>query len=910
MDKDLSYRLSADPRQFEKGFKSAEASARALERELVRLEAEQARVEAAMDEVGTTFLAAGAAIGAGLVIATRAAISWESAWTGVAKVIDGSPEQLAELEGELRQLARTLPQTHEEIAGVAAAAGQLGIARQDIVDFTRVMVDLGVATNLTSEEAAFALARLMNIMQTAPDDVDRLGATIVELGNNSATTEQEIVDMSLRIAGAGKTVRMSEADVLGYAAALSSVGVMAEAGGSAISRAFIIIEESVRSGGDRLETFAQLAGMSAEQYAQAYREDAAGATAAFIQGLGRMQAAGGDVFKTLADLGMSEILLRDALLRLAGAGDLVTRSLSIANRGWDENTALLEEAERRYATVESRMQIARNQLNDFAIDIGNVFLPAVGEAADLVGNLGGLLADLPGPVQAVLAILAATAATLLLVGGAALLAVPQIAAYKGAIDTLAASQGRLAATAVAANSALGRVGSFLAGPWGLAIGGAIVLLTSFALTQAEARGRARELTDTLDEQSGAVTRDTALWVANELTKRGVIDQARELGISAADLTQAVLGEADAVARVNAKLDEHKVTGSLVSDLMNDQTKSATSVREAMRELGGDLDNARELHDQLAESMQGQVKTVDDLDPATRQLATSLGLTAGAAEDLTAGVDELDKALKAALDTMFGLEEAEDAAVRAMRRMTEAAKENGGSLKGNSEAALTNRDNVRSLIKAHTEQIVEYAKTGATTDELATKTKQLRDQFVRQATQAGLTKSEVRDYAKAYDDVPSQAATHIKTPGLSGATSQIRTYVDWLRQIPREVRTRLITEQQTARGGRREFNALGGPVGNRYAGGGEIVGPHGYDAVPLWGTRGEWVSTVEATRRNRAALEAANAGARLAVVGSSAAAGGAGGGRGGVTVESMTVQAWTDRFSLRQVEQELAMHGAV
>ncbi|WFE45300.1 phage tail tape measure protein [Verrucosispora sp. WMMD1129] len=911
-EKDLSYRLSADPRQFERGFKSAESSARALERELAKLEAEQARVEAAMDQVGTTFLAAGAAIGAGLVMATRAAISWESAWTGVAKVIDGSPEQLAELEGELRQLARTLPQTHEEIAGVAAAAGQLGIARQDIVDFTRVMVDLGVATNLSSEEAAFALARMMNIMQTAPDDVGRLGATIVELGNNSATTEQEIVDMSLRIAGAGQTVRMSEADVLGYAAALSSVGVQAEAGGSAISRAFIIIEEAARNGGERLETFAELAGMSAEQFAQAYREDAAGATAAFIQGLGRMQAAGGDVFKTLADLGMSEILLRDALLRLAGAGDLVTRSLDVANRGWEDNTALLEEAERRYQTVESRMAIARNQLNDFAIDIGNVFLPALGSAADLVGDLAGLLADLPGPVQAVLAILAATSAALLLVGGTALLAVPQIAAYKAAIDTLATSQGRLAATAVAANSALGRVGSFLAGPWGLAIAGAVVALSAFAMANAEARGRARELADTLDDQSGAVTRDTGLWIAHQLAQQGVIEQAELLGISAGDLTAALMGEADAVARVNAELDKHNGgVAPAYAQRSDDTNAAAQKVRKSLQEMGGDLANASELHRQVTEATEGQTRSVEDLDPATRQLAAGLGITADAAVDLAAEVDDLDKALRAALDTMFGLEEAEDAAQRAMRRMTEAAKENGGSLQGNSEAALTNRDNVRSLIRAHTDQIIEYAKTGATSDELAAKTKELRAQFVRQATQAGLTKSEVRDYAQAYDGIPAEAETHIQTPGLSGAMASVRTYVDWLRQIPREVRTRLIAEQRTARGGHREFNALGGPAGSRYAGGGEVDGPHGYDAVPAWLTRGEWVSTVDATRRNAAALAAANAGAKLAVVGSPGMRGDYGGAGGrGMHIERVEVRAWTDRFSLRQVEQELAMHGAV
>ncbi|MFI2663740.1 phage tail tape measure protein [Micromonospora carbonacea] len=904
MDKDLSYRLSADPRQFEKGFKSAEESARALERELARLEAEQARVDAAMQEAGTVALAAGAAITAGLVMATQAAISWESAWTGVAKVVSGTPEQMEDLEESLRGLARTLPQTHEEIAAVAAAAGQLGVKRQDIVQFTRVMVDLGTATNLTSEEAAFALSRLMNIMQTAPDDVGRLGASIVELGNNSATTEQDIVDMALRIAGAGKTVRMSEADVIGFAGALSSVGIMAEAGGSAISRAFISIEGAVRAGGEQLDTFAAVSGMTSADFTKAWQVDSARATAAFIQGLGRMQASGQDVFATLKDLGLSEILLRDALLRLAGAGDLVSRSLDIANRGWSDNTALLAEAERRYQTVESRIQIAKNNLNDFAIDMGNVFLPAVGAAADMISNLGQVLGDMPGPVKVILGLLAAATAALLLSGGAALIAVPQIAAYKAAIDTLAASQGRLAAATVSASTMLGRVGSFLAGPWGLAIAGAVTALTIFVSKQAEARGRARDLATTLDQQSGAVTRDTQVWLANELAKDGSLERAKLLGISANDLTRAIMGEADAAARVNAELDKHNgAVAPAYAQRTNDKNAAARKLRDTLAGMGGDLANATELHKMLSEATGESTTQTQQLDPATRQLAESLGVTGDAADDLADGIAQLDAELSALFDRLFGVEDAEDAAVQAMRRMTEAAKENGGSLKGNSEAALTNRANVRAVIEAHYGQIQAMAESGATAEELTAKTEQLRKKFVDQARAAGMSEDKIKEYAKAYDQVPGLVETTIKTPGLGAATSAVSRFKElWNSIKDRSVRLRAVMASQP--------NPASG-----MSTGGMVDGPSGFDNVPFLSpsgttmlTKGEYVSTVASTSANRAALEAANQGARLAVVGRPGAAGGGTG--GGITVQEMHVQAWTDRFSLPQIESELQMHGAV
>lgn len=844
-EKDLSYRLSADPREFERGFKSAEASASAMERELAKLERQQAKVDQAMTQVGGAFLAGGAAIAGGLVVATKAAIDWETAWVGVSRFIDGSPAQLAELEGQLRQLARTLPQTHEEIAGVAAAAAQLGVKKEDIAQFTKVMVDLGVSTDLSSKDAAFALARMMNIMQTAPRDVDRLGATIVNLGNNFAAMESEITEMGLRIAGAGKTVRMSEADVFGYAAALAAVGVEAESGGSAVSRAFIKIEQAVRAGGDELDAFASVSGMSSADFKKAWEQDAAKAAATFIAGLGRMQQAGGDVFGTMQNLGLSEIRLRDALLRLAGAGDLVTNALDTANAGWDENTALLETANRAYGTVEARLAIARNNLNEFAIDLGQTFLPAVGKGADLIANLGGVLADLPGPVKTLLGILGLAAAGIMLTGGAALIAVPRVAAMKAAVDQLAMAEGRLAAMAVKTTGALGKVGSFLAGPWGIAIGLAVTALAGFAIAQAEARGRARELVDTLDAQSGAVTRDTALWVANKLAQDGLVDQAAKIGISASDLTRAMLGEADALESVNAKLDAVEIKGSQFVGVQDKQSAAWAKVKLALNDVGGDLAAARELYEQLDEAMQGNQKTVDDLDPATRQMAKSLGLTADQADDLSKAADDLDKSLKALLKGVFGVEEAQDAAARAMKRMVDEAKKNKGALSGNSEAALTNRDNIRALIGTHMQQIAAMSEAGATSDQLTAKTKALKDQFIEQATQAGLSEEKVREYAKAYDNVPDIVGTTIKAD-TDAALRKVQAFIKEVKRLDGSVAR--VRVEITAKG---DQHLIGqGTQLKGFAGGGPIEGlpgPTGVDSGAIAAANGEHMWTAAEVR---------------------------------------------------------------
>src|SRR5690606_4851374 len=216
----------------------------------------------------------------------------------------------------------------------------------------RVMIDLGETTNLTADEAATAIAQMMNIMQSAPDDVDNLAAALVDLGNNGASTEKEILDMALRIAGAGQQIGMTEADVLALANAMASLGIRSEAGGSAMSKVMADMAAAVVQGGAKLEGFAQVAGMSAQEFARAFRTDPAAAIAVFVAGLDGVSRAGGDVFTTLDDLGLGSIRVRDMLLRLAGGGDILTDSLARGAQAWDENTALVKEAEQRYETAE------------------------------------------------------------------------------------------------------------------------------------------------------------------------------------------------------------------------------------------------------------------------------------------------------------------------------------------------------------------------------------------------------------------------------------------------------------------------------------------------------------------------------------------------------------------------------
>ena len=253
--------------------------------------------------------------------ASKAAIDFESAFAGVKKTVDATNKELSKLEQGIRNLAKEMPTAATEIAGVAEAAGQLGIQTPNILDFTKTMVMLGDSTNMSAEEAATSLARLANITGMSQNDFDKLGSTIVALGNNLATTESEITAMGLRLAGAGSQIGMTEAQTMSFAAALSSVGIEAEAGGSAFSKVMIEMQLATEKGGDSLQNFAKVAGMSSAEFSKAFKEDAPSAIMAFIEGLGSAEERGLSAIGILDDMGISEVRLRDTLLRAAVASD-------------------------------------------------------------------------------------------------------------------------------------------------------------------------------------------------------------------------------------------------------------------------------------------------------------------------------------------------------------------------------------------------------------------------------------------------------------------------------------------------------------------------------------------------------------------------------------------------------------
>lgn len=300
-----------------------------------------------------------------------ASIEFDDAMTGVAKTTTMNSTELQYFKKDLLDLSEQIPTSANELAALAETAGQLGIADEDILNFVHVMADLGYTTNLSADEAATALARFANIMGSSTDEFENMGSAIVELGNNYATTESEIVEMSTALAGYTVQAGMSEADTFALAAALSSIGVEAEAGSTAIGTLTSSITKAVVLGTDDLEQYAKAAGMSADAFAAAWEADPAGTLAAMIENLNALQAAGVNVLPILDDMGITNVRQTKAFLGLVSAGDLYTRTLESSNSAYEENIALSEEAATKYANEASQIQILENQVENAKIAAGD-----------------------------------------------------------------------------------------------------------------------------------------------------------------------------------------------------------------------------------------------------------------------------------------------------------------------------------------------------------------------------------------------------------------------------------------------------------------------------------------------------------------------------------------------------------
>lgn len=328
------------------------------------------------------------------VYAGKTAIQFDTAMANVRKTTNLSNEEIEKLARSAQNLSTKQPVTAETLLNIEALGAQLGVAHDRLESFAEVTSGLDIATNMDFETAGKQMAQFANITQMSQDKFKNYGSTIVDLGNHLATTESDISNMALRLAGAGTAAKFSQADILGMSGAMSSLGIRAEAGGSAMTRIIQDISKNVAKGSDTVEEYARVAGMSADQFASAWKSSPMEALEALVEGLKRTSDSGEDMNVTLEKLGINNIRNSDTMRRLAGAGDLLRNSVDRANNAWKQNTALQNEVDQRNESLASRLQVLKNKVDSIAISIGrpltNAVISALEACDPLIQGVGDL----------------------------------------------------------------------------------------------------------------------------------------------------------------------------------------------------------------------------------------------------------------------------------------------------------------------------------------------------------------------------------------------------------------------------------------------------------------------------------------------------------------------------------------
>lgn len=404
------------------------------------------------------------AAGTGIV---KTAMDTEEAFAGVEKAIGGTAEEMAAIQDSIIDMSKRKPFDVTEIADVVQTAGQLGVAKDNVISFTEAVLDLGaVSSDLDAATAAEQMAKYFNIagLDTSEENVRAFTSTVFELGNTTATSEGAILEMSMRIAAAGHQVGMTDADILGLAATLSSVGLEAQAGGSAISKLLSRIDVAVATGSAEIKDFAKIAGMSVDDFVAAWQDAPTTALGNFINGLAQMSDEGISSIAVLEDMGLSELRLRDTILRTVNANDLFNETMAASNKEWKSANSLSNSAAKRYDTTKNKLKLLLNNLKAVALQFADAIMPTLDKWIEKIGEWVEKFEGMSDGAKASLTKFAAISAligpALKLFGGGILTIGKGVSAFGKFASAVADAGGGLAGLSKASHGIIGKGGLF------------------------------------------------------------------------------------------------------------------------------------------------------------------------------------------------------------------------------------------------------------------------------------------------------------------------------------------------------------------------------------------------------------------------------------------------------------------
>lgn len=389
MDYSVKAVLSAVDRNFTSTMKAAERTMENLHKSANNVTKTATNVGRSIEKIGSTATRAlTIPLTTAFGYAGKQFMDFETGLIGVKKTTGMVGKELKGFGNEVSKMSTQIPISSKELLGLSEVAGQLGIhGQKDLLAFTRVMAEMGSATNLAGEEGAASMAKFANIMGLdVGKNIRNVGDAIVRLGNNYATTENDIMNMSTRLAATGRLVGLTTPNVLGLATAMSSVGINAEAGGSAMSQVLNKLDKAVANGGEKLAMFAEVSGMSAQQFAKQWESDPIVAVEAFMKGLDESAKSGENMNLILDSLGIKGIREANTVKSLSQNHELLSRAIRESSDAYANGNDLATEAAEAWDTLRNKLVLFKNAMNDVLKDVFARIEPALSSSIEAVTN--------------------------------------------------------------------------------------------------------------------------------------------------------------------------------------------------------------------------------------------------------------------------------------------------------------------------------------------------------------------------------------------------------------------------------------------------------------------------------------------------------------------------------------------
>lgn len=340
-----------------------------------------------------------AASATGLATMAGYAIDFESAMADVRKATDAADDELESLGEQLKTLTAELPYTAQGLAAIAAEGGRLGVPIEQLGEFVTLAAKIGTAFDLSAEQSGAAIAKLSNLFDIPLDQVEQLGDAINVLGNTTAAREADILNVLTRIAGTANQFDLTAQQAAALAATMIEMGATSEVAATGINALLVKLQTANVQSPDFRANLERI-GISATQLAEDIRNNPQAALTDFLQTLERLD-----------DQSRAEVLTKlfgqeyqDDIARLINGLDNYQKSLDNVTQSSRTAGAMQREFAARMETTEAQIQLMQNGLQEVAINLGSVFLPAIREVVMAVGDVSRALADFVDANPAIAAI--------------------------------------------------------------------------------------------------------------------------------------------------------------------------------------------------------------------------------------------------------------------------------------------------------------------------------------------------------------------------------------------------------------------------------------------------------------------------------------------------------------------------